>query len=177
MGAATRRAANDVRPVADGVYQRQPGIVVVPPPNGPHQDVQLWPEPPPSPDVPVRRRGGHGGGVALVASLGVVILVASVVVAFQLLHPDGGPAAPGPVTQQSAITVPANPLPTTTQASPAPTRVVLKDDGGSVTLTWDDPGAGKVPPSSFRAAATATRCLPSRPFRPAIRHRRSTAST
>jgi hypothetical protein len=49
------------------------------------------------------------------------------------------------VTAPSAITVPANARPTTTEAGPAPDKVVLRDDGGSVTLTWEDPGAGKVP--------------------------------
>ncbi len=133
-------------PVADGVYQRQPGIVVVPPPPLPQHDVEIWPEPPlPLDEVRVRRRSGHGGGVALVASLGAVVLVAAGVVALQLLHPDGGPAAPDPVTAPGAITVPANPLPTTAEAQPPPDKVVLKDDGGSVTLTWEDPGAGAVP--------------------------------
>jgi hypothetical protein len=134
-------------PVADGVYQRQPGITVVPPPPLPPRDVEVWPEPPPLPrgDGPIQRRSGHGGGVALVASLGAVILVAAAVVALQLLRPDGGPAAPDPVTAPSAITVPANARPTTTEAAPAPAKVVLRDDGGSVTLTWEDPGAGKVP--------------------------------
>jgi hypothetical protein len=55
--------------------------------------------------------------------------------------------APDPVSRPTTITVPANPLPTaaTAAAAKAPTRVLLTDDGGSVTLNWDDPSAGKVP--------------------------------
>jgi len=134
-------------PVAHGVYQRQADIEVVPPPPLPAQDVQVWPEPPlENGEVTVRQRRGHGGGLAVVASVAVVILVAGIVVAMQLLRPGGGPVAPDPVSKPATITVPAQPLPTAASAAPAnaPTRVLLKDDGGSVTLNWDDPSAGKV---------------------------------
>jgi Tetratricopeptide repeat len=146
--AAPAPPADRYAPVADGVYQRQADIEVIPPPPLTAQDVQVWPEPPLSSDeVTVRQRKGRGGGLAIVASIAAVILVAGIVVAMQLFRPDGGPAAPGPVSKPSTITVPANPLPTaaTPTTSQPPTRVLLKDEGGAVTLTWDDPSAGKVP--------------------------------
>src|SRR5262249_27937604 len=45
--------------------------------------------------------------------------------------------------QSSGITVPTNPTPE--QTLPAPAHVVLKDEGGTITLTWEDPGSGRVP--------------------------------
>ncbi len=146
--AASVPPAATYAPVASGVYERQADIEVIPPPPLAAHDVQVWAEPPlASREVTVQQRRGPGGAVAIVASVAVVILVAGVVVAVQLVRPDGGPAAPGPVGRSSAITVPANPLPATGSPapSPSPTRVLLKDEGGSVTLSWDDPSAGKVP--------------------------------
>ena len=139
--------ATTYAPVAQGVYQRQSSIEVIPPPPLAAQAIQVWPEPPLSGgEETVRQRKGRLGGVAAMASLVAVILVAGIVVVLQLLRPDGGPAAPGPVSKPTAITVPANPLPqATTPSTSPPTRVLLKDEGGSVTLSWDDPGAGHVP--------------------------------
>jgi hypothetical protein len=117
------------------------GIYVVEPPPREYQDVEVWREPP----LDRRSRRGHGGGVAVVASLGAAILIGAAVVAVQLFGPGRGPA-PGagpsaPIETASAAT-PTVPAP---QTSPSPTNVTIQDNGGSVTLTWVDPSGGKVP--------------------------------
>ncbi len=134
-------------PVARGVYQRQPDIEVIPPPPLPVHGARVWPEPPVSTsEATVRWRQSHSGSVAIGASLIVVILVAGVAVALRVFRADSGPAD-GPVGKSNTITVPANQLPAaaTPTTSQPPTRVLIKDEGGSVTLTWDDPSGGQVP--------------------------------
>jgi len=94
------------------------------------------------------RKRGHGGGVALVASLGLTIFVAAVVIAMQLF----GRGAAGPGTGAAADPTAGSPVEATTgqpvTTAPAderpPTNVVLRDEGGSVTLTWLDPSGGRV---------------------------------
>jgi hypothetical protein len=112
-----------------GVYQRQAGDdapVVAPAEADPWFDPEL-------PTVRPYRRRGHVGGVALVASLGAAILIAAVVIAVQVFAPGPDPTgAPSPATV----------APTT--ATGAPTEVTIKDDGGSVVLTWADPSDGTV---------------------------------
>lgn len=138
-------------PIAAGVYQRQGSTAVqVMPQPARDQPRELWQEPaaPPA-DISPRQRRGHGGGVALVASLGVVVLVAAVVVALQFFRPSTGtpqtapPAGAGGAgnTVQGAD----QPTPVPTPTAPPPTGVALKDEGGAVTLTWNDPSNGRVP--------------------------------
>jgi hypothetical protein len=119
-------------PVAAGVYERQ--------------SEEEWREPPLSAgDLTVKRRG-HGGGVALVVSLGLIILVAAVVIAVQFFKPisENLPTTTKP-TDGSTVQAATPPTPTPSPTDPPPTNVRIKDEGGSVTLTWDDPGAGRVP--------------------------------
>jgi hypothetical protein len=130
-----------------GVYDRQEpaGIYVVGPPPRTYQQVEVYDEPPMPRPRPSRKRG-HGGGVVLVASLGLTIFVAAVVIAMQLFGPGpadpgsgavGGPSSSTVATATPTATIIADPLP--------PTEVTLRDDGGSVTLTWVDPSGGRVP--------------------------------
>jgi hypothetical protein len=97
-------------------------------------------------DLTVRRRG-HGGGVALVVSLGLIILVAAIVIAVQFFKPISNslPATAAKPSGGSTVQGAAPPTPTPSPTAPAPTNVRIKDEGGSVTLTWDDPGAGRIP--------------------------------
>jgi hypothetical protein len=141
---------------AAGVYDRRepPGygpadaaeIYVVGPPPRTYPEVEVFEEPPLPPARP--RRRGHGGGVALVASLGLTIFVAAVVIAMQLFGAGAGDPDAGAQTGPSPTTAtdPATPSATTTPAGALPpTEVVLRDEGGSVTLTWADPSGGRVP--------------------------------
>jgi Tetratricopeptide repeat len=136
-------------PVAAGVYQRQGDVqVVAPPPPRAPQDIEVWHEPPLAGSVIApRQRRGHGGGVALVASLGVVVLVAAVVVGLQFFRPSSSSNGPGPAAGNSSNTVQGatQPTPAPTATAPPPTGVALKDEGGAVTLTWNDPSNGRVP--------------------------------
>jgi hypothetical protein len=118
--------------VADGVYRRRT------------DSDDNTAQPPVRPVTSPLGRRSRGGGVAIIASLGVVVLIAGSVVAYQVLRPDGGLVAPDPVSKPNTITVPAHVAPTP-PTSPPPSRVVLKDDGGAITLSWADPSAGKVP--------------------------------
>jgi hypothetical protein len=124
------------------------GIYVVGPPPRTYQQVEVQDEPPMPRPRPSRKRG-HGGGVALVASLGLTIFVAAVVIAMQLFgpgaadpnpgaagDPTAGPTSEAAPTGQPATTVPVDGRP--------PTDVALRDEGGSVTLTWVDPSGGRV---------------------------------
>jgi hypothetical protein len=82
-------ATGDVHPGRRRCLPTAAGHHRCPAPPLPPRDVEVWPEPPPLPrgDGPIQRRSGHGGGVALVASLGAVILVAAAVVALQTSAP------------------------------------------------------------------------------------------
>jgi hypothetical protein len=133
-------------PVTAGVYQRQPEIHVIPPPPGPDaQDVQVWREPPiTGREIGVRQRRGHGGGVALVASLGVIVLIAAAVVAVQFFTPATG-TQPGADPTGNVVHGASPPTGTPSPTAPPPTGVTIKDEGGSVTLTWEDPGGGRIP--------------------------------
>jgi hypothetical protein len=128
-----------------GVYQRHgddPGAT--PPPAREYDDAEAWPESD-APTIRPLRRSGHIGGTALVASLGAAILVAAVVIAMQFFAPasDGRDAKPPPgATGIEAGTPSVAPSPTVTLSPP--TDVAIKDDGGSVTLTWTDPSEGTV---------------------------------
>ena len=78
---------------------------MVGPPPRQYQEVEVYDEPP-LPPQPRRRRRGHGGEVALVASLGLTIFVAAVVIAVQLFGPTRDPGVgavdePGPTTGTS----------------------------------------------------------------------------
>ena len=141
-------AAYAPSPHAPGVYQRQPqteNMYVVEPPPREVKDADVRRKPPPSPRAPVRRRTrrnrSNRGGIALVASLGVAAFVAAAIVGAQLFLPSRGPATTG--NAPPAITAPAQ-TPTASPVPP-PTGVTLKDDGGSITLTWLDPSDGQVP--------------------------------
>jgi len=150
-------------PRAPGVYDRRPdadGVYVVPAPR-PRQTIEVWvPEGPAS--LPGSRRA-RGGGVALVASLATAALVAGAVVAIQALTPrsagqspaTAGAAATTAATPAAMTPSPTTPLSETPPTTPAPTvppiialapsQVVLKDNGGSVTLSWRDPAGGAIP--------------------------------
>jgi hypothetical protein len=139
-------------PVAAGVYQRQGDVQIVPPPPRAPDDVEVWHEPPLSgADIAPRQRRGHGGGLALVASLGVVVLVAAVVIGLQFFRPSSGSdpsTAPGPAgvgSSGNTVQGATQPTPAPTPTAPPPTGVALKDEGGAVTLTWNDPSNGRVP--------------------------------
>ncbi len=139
-------------PNAPGVYQRQSqaqNFHVAEPPPRDFQDVEVWQEPPRSARAPApaparrRTRGNRSnrGGIALVASLGVAAFVAAAIAGAQLFLPRRGPATNAsvpPVTTAPAQTTTASPV-------PPPTGVTLEDEGGSITLTWLDPGDGQVP--------------------------------
>jgi hypothetical protein len=136
---------------AAGVYDRreppeQADIYVVGPPPRTYQQVEVYDEPPMPRPRPSRKRG-HGGGVALVASLGLTIFVAAVVIAMQLFGARGGDPVGGPTAGPASDAVTTEPLPATSAPAGAlpPTDVVLRDEGGSVTLTWADPSGGRVP--------------------------------
>jgi hypothetical protein len=118
-----------------GVYRRdEPSTEVE---RAPSQDVEVWRDP------RRRRRRGHGGGLALVASLGATALVAGAVVAFQLFGPT--PASDPGAPPGSTAPAPPSAAPPPTTPSRAPGGLRLRDDGGSVTLTWSDPSGGQVP--------------------------------
>jgi hypothetical protein len=124
------------------------GIYVVGPPPRTYQQVEVYDEPPMPRPRPSRKRG-HGGGVALVASLGLTIFVAAVVIAMQLFRPgaaDPGPGAAGDPTAGATSDAAPTGQPATTGPGDGrpPTDVVLRDEGGSVTLTWVDPSGGRV---------------------------------
>jgi hypothetical protein len=126
---------------ASGVYQRAESLADDP--VQPRQEVEVWRNAPRRP-----RRRGHGGGLALVASLGATALVAGVVVALQLFAPDRGAdrsAQAPPISAAPAVPPTEVEPPTPTPAARAPTGLRLRDDGGSVTLRWNDPSAGLVP--------------------------------
>jgi hypothetical protein len=113
-------------PVADGIYQRVDTRPVT-------SDGHGWSKGFIDDEEPtIRRRRGANAGMILVAALCAVVLIGGVLVALQLLLPDGGPTVPGPVTTP------------TVAASPAPTGVTIRDEGGSVTITWVDPSKGTV---------------------------------
>ncbi len=151
---STRYAA-DV-PYVPGAI-RAPAIHAVEPPPREFGQVDVWADPVGA----IRRTRGHAGGVALVASLGLAIIAAAVVIAYQLF----GPGSPSPTTATQPTSTPAgsvtaspsptqpdSPSPSSSAAgSPVsgvglpPAQVKLKDDGGSVTLTWLDPSGGRVP--------------------------------
>jgi hypothetical protein len=145
---------------APGVYDRQDppaygppdaaGIYVVGPPPRTYPEVEVYEEPPLPRPRP--RKRGHGGGVALVASLGLTIFVAAVVIAMQLFGPGardpsaGAVTEPSPTTATDTTATDTTPPATTAPAGALPpTEVALRDEGGSVTLTWVDPSDGRVP--------------------------------
>src|SRR6185436_6582325 len=70
----------------------------------------------------------------------------AIVIAVQFFKPisENLPPATKP-TGGSTVQGAAPPTPTPSPTAPAPTNVRIKDEGGSVTLTWDDPGAGRIP--------------------------------
>jgi hypothetical protein len=118
----------------------EPSGIYAQPPGPEYEDAEVWQEP----RVERSRRRGHGGGIAVVASLGTAILVAAAVVASQLFIPRKSVetvAAPTPTAGvTTAITTPPAPV-----VSPSPANVAIQDNGGSVTVTWVDPSGGKVP--------------------------------
>jgi hypothetical protein len=136
-------------PVAAGVYERQAQSVqiIAPPPAAAPQEIEVWHEPPlTSGHIAVRQRRGHGGGVALVASLGLVVLVAAVVVAVQFFRPSGSTPSGTPTGGGDRTTVQGadQPAPAASPTAPPPTGLAIKDEGGTVTLTWNDPSDGRV---------------------------------
>src|SRR5262249_6607796 len=98
-----------------------------------------------------RPRRAQAGGIALVASLAAGIVTTAVIVGAQFFVPmrQGGTAATPPAATTAARPAETTPVATTLPApvltAPAPNTVVLKDNGGSVTITWVDPSDGKVP--------------------------------
>ena len=74
-------------------------------------------------------------GVVALAALVAVVAVGLVVVIRPRPPAPGGAAAPTTTVASSASTTPGA----------APTNVKLRDDGGTVTLTWTDPSGGTVP--------------------------------
>ena len=87
----------------------QPNIQLWGEPPVPQPDIDVWPEPPPAADRP---RAVRSGGLTVIASLGVAVVAAAAVVAFQILSPDpgagGGPGAT-PVGAGESITADAQP--------------------------------------------------------------------
>ncbi len=101
-----------------------------------------------------RRRGP----TVLAISLAVATLTAGAVVAYRVAHPDDGPAtragtptAPSSQTTQpppvvgTPLTTPIVPPATPGGMAAPPAPVKLRDQGGSVTLTWSDPTGGTAP--------------------------------
>ena len=138
-----------------GVYHRLPqrdDVYVVQPPPRTYQQVDIWPE-----VQAIRARKGHTGGVALVASLGLAILIAAGVIAVQLFgaartrveagQPPDGPPTAGATTGPPTAGPTASGTPSATAPVPGlpPTGVSITDNGGSVTLIWLDPSGGHVP--------------------------------
>ena len=119
-----------------GVYQRTTDDA--PPP---HEEPWLEPE---LPTVRPYRRRGNVGGVALVASLGAAILIAAIVIAMQVFAPAQPAAQPSAPVASGSATAPSPSVAASEPAAGAPTDVTIKDDGGSVTLTWTDPSEGTV---------------------------------
>jgi hypothetical protein len=131
-------------PSVPGPYPSAPyepsGIYTVETPEREYEEADVWRDPLLEPT----KRRGHGGGIAVVVSLGAAILIAAAVVAAQLFIPRQ--TAP-PAAAPTPATGTATPAPTTAvpAVSPSPTDVTIQDNGGSVTLTWIDPSGGKVP--------------------------------
>src|SRR5690606_17572112 len=103
-----------------------------------------WSDPATLPRVKYR---GNVGGKVLVGTLGAAILIAATVIAIEFFRPQlfepqttGQPEALP--TASTEVTTP--PAPPVTIAPSAPTDVRIKDEGGSVTLTWVDPSDGTV---------------------------------
>src|SRR5690606_39228507 len=103
-----------------------------------------WSDPATLPRVKYR---GNVGGKVLVGTLGAAILIAATVIAIEFFRPQlfepqttGQPDALP--TASAEVTTP--PEPPVTTAPSAPTDVRIKDEGGSVTLTWVDPSDGTV---------------------------------
>lgn len=154
LGDNIYRPDSAYEPHAPGVYRRRstaPDGAVAPSLPRVYPEAAGWPDP--QPPLSVTRSGrGHGGGVALVGSLGVAVLIAAGVIAYQLLpflRPTNPSAAPSgqttpPAAPTSATTPSSSAVPTTPAQGP-PTGVRISDDGGSVTLTWTDPSDGLVP--------------------------------
>jgi hypothetical protein len=139
-----------------GIYRGLPpaGFTTTLPelPRRPYTPVE-YPEP-----APEGQRRGHAGGVALVTSFGLAILLAAVVIAYQLFgaHGAASTGANSPSGTQASSTSPAaqsgSPAPSdSASASPSvvpglpPENVTLQDNGGSVTVTWVDPSYGHIP--------------------------------
>ncbi len=135
-------------PSAPGVYQRLPqadDVYVVEPPPREYHDV-VGRRAMPRRTSPRQRRRTNRGGLALVASLGAAAFIAAAVVAVQLFLPAREPAAGVTAPPASGVTArPSAAPPAAISTAPAPTGVALTDNGGSVALTWTDPGAGLIP--------------------------------
>ena len=129
-------------PPGGGELYEPSGIYTVDQLEREYEEADVWREPQ---LMPTKRRG-HGGGVAVVASLGVAVLIAAVVVAAQLFVPrqSTAPQVAAPSAYPADTTPPAPTTPAPLD-SPPPTNVTIKDNGGWITLTWVDPSGGKVP--------------------------------
>jgi hypothetical protein len=130
LGTADARYAPTDYP---GVYQRNADDAPPSYEDTYGQDQEPWREPE-MPTIRPYRRRGNVGGVALVASLGAAILIAAIVIAMQVF----GPTEPSAPAAGPASAAPSE------AAALAPGDVRIRDDGGSVTLTWTDPSEGTV---------------------------------
>lgn len=120
-----------------------PGVWAGPAVSQPARDQRRMPSQAEGRRGPRRRGGLVVTAVAMLATAGGAVAVT--------LASRGDPAAgPAPGTTTASASRPASPVPDTTSARAAapsspPTRVRLRDDGVSVTLTWSDPTDGRVP--------------------------------
>jgi hypothetical protein len=107
-------------------------------PYGPALEGDIWVPAAEDRTVRTARRPGRGT-VLLVVSLTLVLVIGGALAALQLLLPEGGLSAPGPVTGQSGSATP------TASGPPAPTGIRLTDEGGTLIVSWVDPSNGIVP--------------------------------
>jgi hypothetical protein len=139
-----------------GVFERRPDAIALytpPPPlaeiSG--RDLEIWRSDEPTTRTRPRRR--HGAGLALLAGIGAAVLIATAIVAVKALGPASAAPASGDRSASALPTFVAEPstppsptpTPSPTPAAAPPADVALADTGGSVTLTWRDPSAGRVP--------------------------------
>jgi hypothetical protein len=152
--AATATPGYLASPTEPGVYHRQPTPGRMEPPRHAPPEPQSWSED----FVDAPRTRGHAGGIALVATFGLAIIAAAVVIAYQVFGPGAPvrPAAAHPTSPAASPTATAIATAASTPTgAPSPTpyggnglppgQVVMKDNGYSVTLSWLDPSSGSVP--------------------------------
>jgi Tetratricopeptide repeat len=101
--------------------------------------------------APVSPAAGHGdageprrrnGGLIVLSTILVVLLVAAIAVAVDLWRQRGTTPTASP---SASVSAPASSNVTTLPTHKPPTDVKLRDNGDHATLTWTDPSGGTVP--------------------------------